>query len=381
MTENNAAQAVQESERNAAADEYFKPRAWLMDTNANRRIFEAGFDRAYALLSKLRAEGVQAGDERAGLNEWPDLEVVNRIVRSVCETEPADPDRPDSVCISVAELQAIIEVHVTARDTVADESPMAKMADALREKAHQERQAYQDSRVQTTEWGPMPEGTEADTLGSSLPVLCPNCGVMCDGLQTMGELRDTGVLSASAPVAGESVCKGSMALGSGCGACERCKAELQTGSAPVAGEVMAVLRREIGESSWFDHRPVRPGSEEHAAIQTSAEWDYCPVYAAPQASEAVRNQALEEAAEIAENSYADAHIRIRALKTQADKDGGDCAKGAGEALAPVFQFLLGEGPLRGVEFGDRHPDERGAYWWRKDLRAALAAQKQGDSDA
>jgi hypothetical protein len=64
MTENNAAQAVQESERNAAADEYFKPRAWLMDTNANRRIFEAGFDRAYALLSKLRAEGVQAGDER-----------------------------------------------------------------------------------------------------------------------------------------------------------------------------------------------------------------------------------------------------------------------------------------------------------------------------
>lgn len=53
--QNNAAQAIQEAERIAAADEYFKARAWLMDTNDNRRIFEAGFDRAYALLSKLRA--------------------------------------------------------------------------------------------------------------------------------------------------------------------------------------------------------------------------------------------------------------------------------------------------------------------------------------
>lgn len=67
MTENNAAKAVQEAERIAAADEYFKARAWLMDTNDNRRVFEAGFDRAYALLSKLRAEGVQAGDERISI--------------------------------------------------------------------------------------------------------------------------------------------------------------------------------------------------------------------------------------------------------------------------------------------------------------------------
>lgn len=55
--------AIQEGERITAADEYFAARTWIMDTNDNRRIFEAGFDRAYALLSKLRAEGVQAGDE------------------------------------------------------------------------------------------------------------------------------------------------------------------------------------------------------------------------------------------------------------------------------------------------------------------------------
>ncbi|AHC93977.1 Lar-like restriction alleviation protein [Achromobacter phage JWAlpha] len=55
------------------------------------------------------------------------------------------------------------------RAPVADESPMAKMADALREKARQEQQAYQDSRVQSTEWGPMPHGTEAD-LPASAPV-------------------------------------------------------------------------------------------------------------------------------------------------------------------------------------------------------------------
>ncbi|PTW84019.1 hypothetical protein DBL07_25955 [Achromobacter mucicolens] len=55
-----------------------------------------------------------------------------------------------------------------------------------------------------------------------------------------------------------------------------------------------------------------------------------------------------------------------------------------DADHPVFTFLLGEGPLRGVHFGDRHPDERGAYWWRKDLRAAMSAQpgaQKGGSDA
>lgn len=42
------------------------------------------------------------------------------------------------------------------------------------------------------------------------------------------------------------------------------------------------------------------------------------------------------------------------------------------ALALVVSFLLGEGPLDGVHFGDDHPTEKRPFWWRKHLRAALA---------
>lgn len=40
---------------------------------------------------------------------------------------------------------------------------------------------------------------------------------------------------------------------------------------------------------------------------------------------------------------------------------------------PVFAFLDGSGPLDGVQFGEKHPTEKGSFWWRKHLRAALAA--------
>ena len=43
-------------------------------------------------------------------------------------------------------------------------------------------------------------------------------------------------------------------------------------------------------------------------------------------------------------------------------------------LREVAAFLLGEGELDGVGFGDPHQTERGNYWWRKHLRAALAQQ-------
>ncbi|WP_157810499.1 hypothetical protein [Achromobacter ruhlandii] len=69
-----------------------------------------------------------------------------------------------------------------ASASVADESPMAKVAEALREKARQEQQAYQDRRAQATEWGPMPTGTQADDPSE--------LGALADGLE-------------SAPVAGK----------------------------------------------------------------------------------------------------------------------------------------------------------------------------------
>lgn len=147
-----------------------------------------------AALSKLRAEGVQAGDERA-LFEWhnraceltrdedvPD-EYRNSHVQecwngwkdraalaSAEETRPAARVAGDDASRylewdknrSAWEMPVGTPLFYGNRSPVADESPMAKMADALREKARQERKAYQDSRVQTTEWGPMSAGTEAD---------------------------------------------------------------------------------------------------------------------------------------------------------------------------------------------------------------------------
>lgn len=48
---------------------------------------------------------------------------------------------------------------------------------------------------------------------------------------------------------------------------------------------------------------------------------------------------------------------------------------------PVFAFLLGEGQLDGLSFGDRsRPDSQGgtmAFWWRKHLREALEAFGNG----
>ena len=40
-------------------------------------------------------------------------------------------------------------------------------------------------------------------------------------------------------------------------------------------------------------------------------------------------------------------------------------------MKEVAAFLLGEAPLDGFWFGERHP--AGGFWWREHLRAALAA--------
>lgn len=54
-----------------------------------------------------------------------------------------------------------------------------------------------------------------------------------------------------------------------------------------------------------------------------------------------------------------------------------------QALRDLLAFLLGEAPLDGVWFGDPHPAEKGKFWWRTHLRAALAehdAQAQAVPD-
>ena len=136
-------------------------------------------------------------------------------------------------------------------------------------------------------------------------------------------------------------------------------------SAPVAGEAVAwrVTHPRSPKPGWEDAAREQPPTLENVK-QQDPDLVLELSYAAPQASEAVCSCPT-----------GDGSLRHPCAvhpPRPADKDGGDCAKGAGDLLAPVFQFLLGEGPLRGVHFGDRHPDERGAYWWRKDLRAALS---------
>ncbi|EJO27583.1 hypothetical protein [Achromobacter marplatensis] len=234
-------------------------------------------------LSKLRAEGVQAGDERAAFEEkfpMPEQCVWAGKGYSATDYNAWNASKHASRWEGWQARAAL------ASSPVADESPMAKMADALREKGRQEQQAYQDSRVQSTEWGPMPHGTEAD-----LPASAPVAG------------------EAQKPVAWKCYDAG---LGK----------HMLTENPKVAD----MLRAEGGNT-------VRP-----------------LVYAdAAPASEAVRDAALEEAAQAAylalfpKNPRSDwtgyakdsaAHAEhvvqvISALKTQADEDGGDCAKGGG----------------------------------------------------
>lgn len=48
-----------------------------------------------------------------------------------------------------------------------------------------------------------------------------------------------------------------------------------------------------------------------------------------------------------------------------------------EEQRAVLAFLHGEAPLDGAWFGDQRPTERGAFWWRKHLRAAFPPPPAG----
>ena len=63
------------------------------------------------------------------------------------------------------------------------------------------------------------------------------------------------------------------------------------------------------------------------------------------------------------------------------------APAQGMVLVPreLVAFLDGESPIDGVWFGERHPDHKGLFWWRKALMqcaaspgAASVAGKEGE---
>ncbi len=43
-----------------------------------------------------------------------------------------------------------------------------------------------------------------------------------------------------------------------------------------------------------------------------------------------------------------------------------------EGWKEMLDFLCGAGPLEGAWFGEKHPTEYGAFWWRRRLRALAA---------
>lgn len=44
----------------------------------------------------------------------------------------------------------------------------------------------------------------------------------------------------------------------------------------------------------------------------------------------------------------------------------------------IIKFLLGEDSFDSVWFGEKHPTERGAFWWRKHLRQFNQASQQSE---
>ncbi|MGY6271053.1 hypothetical protein ACXIUT_15280 [Achromobacter denitrificans] len=118
--QNNAAQAIQEAERIAAADEYFKARTWLMDTTDNRRIFEAGFDRAYALLSKLRAP---VADERVQGRLARKVELLEQVAHyaDLCCAFLRDGGYAGKADALASRIKAVIDLDGQISSAVADE--------------------------------------------------------------------------------------------------------------------------------------------------------------------------------------------------------------------------------------------------------------------
>lgn len=366
-------------------------------------------ERLRAELSKLRAP---VADERHAVDPCGYVAVKRSAVDWLKDKFPALTIKA-GLCERIGgrlyTITRLMRDHdaALASAPVAGESPMAKMADALREKARQEQQAYQDRRNQATEWGPMPDGTEADRPIPSAPV------AHVAGDETSRYLEWAKDRSAWEMPVGTPVYYSALA------------------SAPVAGEARTeggdpasprddsdrTYDKPIGYLPAYELGRLHSG---HSANLRSAKFGPSaldgdvPVYleppngdAAPQASaENVRNAALDweaawrdsraRAAALEEAATAvEARIgvgepgidtqeldretqecanAIRALKPQADKDGGQQRAGDVDERAAfeAWAYRAGMGP--------KFRESMFAAW---EARAALSAPQaeQGERDA
>ncbi|WAI83235.1 MULTISPECIES: hypothetical protein [Achromobacter] len=300
--QNNAAQpGLTDDEINAACGRHAADTGWHAENDRKKaRAVES------ALLSKLRAEGVQAGDEREAFEAaWSQLH----------SPIPMNTRLHDDGRYAIPSIEANWRLWQTARAALAS----APVFDPL---------------------------DPSDDNGAPVPNVTALNGLLLQSGVTPGVAYQ---IAKSIHTAGW------------------CGKLLAT--APVAGEA----QKPVGRVRHFHYSGVaRNGFSQEAVLNDDAPTlpDGTFLYAAPQASEAVRdagddeyteavsriaavaaaipdalavrNAALEEAARVAEctaagdskpeNPYLvgtarQAAARIRALKAQPDKDGGDCAKG------------------------------------------------------
>lgn len=345
MTENNAAQIL-DAIRAAGYRDH--------PTNIERKRVDAILLAVEPLLSKLRAEGVQAGDERAAFNKWADslgyelgtptvgLMLAGWNARAALASAPVAKERDvTSILLEIVPGEDGMGHEIYAKSVEDVENALSKMGGELEEWQLGMRRLASAPVADEQQWrirvvGPAGHERFETFNGSSLDDAC--AAAMRQGFICCQD-EDGHVIVEDSPARTVQV----------------------QNSAPVAGEAVAWLSdagleslRRFGQASV-----VGPG-----ARSESSEFKH-PLYAAPQASEAVRmNDAMREFIEgmevsvdvstgdddaghrlfgtIAEvmDSPGSKHGVILLMhdqepnfETQADKDGGDCAKGAGDHMS------------------------------------------------
>ncbi|MGV2894208.1 hypothetical protein ACNPPY_00300 [Achromobacter sp. AGC78] len=324
MTENNAAQPGLTELRqalNTLADHekslsYVKSKGY--DTDKAERCVQAAQERVDALLSKLRAEGVQAGDERVAESYFEDelesayWEMDARIKGLGQHKGRPQPDR-----------------------------------DALKWAVRGMRR--------------MPPKTAPERI----------C-ICCDVPRNNCDCEPESAALASAPVAGEAVTDDMRDAVRFAPSSAYWSRRLVEFFGPHAREGINALEKQLraaladasaaGEATVYldagHMREVLAGNNMPVSASAEPGRGMVPMHAAPQASEAVRNEALyllREARALlpmfataeAIGDWSEKVNRFAAgdvidIPPQADKDGGDCAKGAGDAMAihPEIQAVL-----------------------------------------